>query len=123
MKLLSFRMFVVLGCQHLKRHFQALFCALKFWQKDSNCFGPHALRDKFLRPKYSIVFQMHSYLKRTWRVEYDLNVFFVLFLFSIGCCFITFFTRKAALDAQNALHNIKTMPGVGVFLKKQISVH
>lgn len=31
---------------------------------------------------------------------------------SKGCCFITFFTRKAALDAQNALHNMKTMPGM-----------
>lgn len=29
---------------------------------------------------------------------------------SKGCCFVTFFTRKAALDAQNALHNIKTLP-------------
>ncbi|XP_069136604.1 CUGBP Elav-like family member 2 isoform X10 [Argopecten irradians] len=31
---------------------------------------------------------------------------------SKGCCFVTFFTRKAALDAQNALHNIKTMAGM-----------
>ncbi|XP_052810509.1 CUGBP Elav-like family member 2 isoform X8 [Mya arenaria] len=31
---------------------------------------------------------------------------------SKGCCFVTFYTRKAALDAQNALHNIKTMPGM-----------
>jgi len=31
---------------------------------------------------------------------------------SKGCCFITFFTRKAALDAQNLLHNIKTLPGM-----------
>ncbi|BFZ25122.1 hypothetical protein BsWGS_28163 [Bradybaena similaris] len=29
---------------------------------------------------------------------------------SKGCCFVTFFTRKGALDAQNALHNIKTLP-------------
>ncbi|CAL1546117.1 unnamed protein product [Lymnaea stagnalis] len=29
---------------------------------------------------------------------------------SKGCCFVTFFTRKAALDAQNALHNVKTLP-------------
>ncbi|XP_076467105.1 CUGBP Elav-like family member 2 isoform X8 [Babylonia areolata] len=29
---------------------------------------------------------------------------------SKGCCFVTFYTRKAALDAQNALHNVKTMP-------------
>ncbi|KAM6437034.1 CUGBP Elav-like family member 2 isoform 12-T12 [Liasis olivaceus] len=31
---------------------------------------------------------------------------------SKGCCFITFYTRKAALEAQNALHNIKTLPGM-----------
>uniref|UniRef100_A0A493THD5 CUGBP Elav-like family member 2 n=1 Tax=Anas platyrhynchos platyrhynchos TaxID=8840 RepID=A0A493THD5_ANAPP len=30
---------------------------------------------------------------------------------SKGCCFVTFYTRKAALEAQNALHNIKTLPG------------
>jgi len=31
---------------------------------------------------------------------------------SKGCCFVTFHTRKAALEAQNALHNIKTMAGM-----------
>ncbi|XP_064595629.1 CUGBP Elav-like family member 2 isoform X11 [Liolophura sinensis] len=31
---------------------------------------------------------------------------------SKGCCFVTFYTRKAALEAQNALHNIKTMAGM-----------
>ncbi|XP_075064720.1 CUGBP Elav-like family member 2 isoform X8 [Mixophyes fleayi] len=31
---------------------------------------------------------------------------------SKGCCFVTFYTRKAALEAQNALHNIKTLPGM-----------
>ncbi|XP_049834137.1 CUGBP Elav-like family member 2 isoform X14 [Schistocerca gregaria] len=31
---------------------------------------------------------------------------------SKGCCFVTFFTRKSALDAQNALHNIKTLAGM-----------
>uniref|UniRef100_A0A8C5T127 RRM domain-containing protein n=1 Tax=Laticauda laticaudata TaxID=8630 RepID=A0A8C5T127_LATLA len=34
---------------------------------------------------------------------------------SKGCCFITFYTRKAALEAQNALHNIKTLPGVSIY--------
>ncbi|NP_001393776.1 CUGBP Elav-like family member 2 isoform 26 [Mus musculus] len=29
-----------------------------------------------------------------------------------SCCFVTFYTRKAALEAQNALHNIKTLPGM-----------
>ncbi|KAK7865337.1 hypothetical protein R5R35_006825 [Gryllus longicercus] len=31
---------------------------------------------------------------------------------SKGCCFVTFFTRKSALEAQNALHNIKTLSGM-----------
>ncbi|CAL9696874.1 unnamed protein product [Knipowitschia caucasica] len=31
---------------------------------------------------------------------------------SKGCCFVTFYTKKAALDAQNALHNIKTLTGM-----------
>ncbi|XKL63822.1 hypothetical protein PGB90_006186 [Kerria lacca] len=31
---------------------------------------------------------------------------------SKGCCFLTYYTRKAALDAQNALHNIKILPGM-----------
>uniref|UniRef100_A0A182NEI7 Uncharacterized protein n=1 Tax=Anopheles dirus TaxID=7168 RepID=A0A182NEI7_9DIPT len=35
---------------------------------------------------------------------------------AIWCCFVTFYTRKAALKAQDALHNIKTLVGfcVGV---------
>lgn len=31
-----------------------------------------------------------------------------------GCCFVTFFTRKAALKAQDALHNVKTLTGVRI---------
>ena len=31
---------------------------------------------------------------------------------SRGCCFVTFYKRKHALDAQNVLHNVRTMPGV-----------
>ena len=38
---------------------------------------------------------------------------------SRGCCFVTFFKRKHALDAQNALHNVKTMPGVSQHYSKQ----
>lgn len=33
-------------------------------------------------------------------------------LLSKGCCFVTFYKRKAALDAQNALHNVQTLPGM-----------
>ncbi|XP_028332771.1 CUGBP Elav-like family member 1 isoform X2 [Gouania willdenowi] len=33
-------------------------------------------------------------------------------LSSKGCCFITYYTRKAALEAQNALHNMKILPGM-----------
>ncbi|KAK9727399.1 RNA recognition motif [Popillia japonica] len=31
---------------------------------------------------------------------------------SKGCCFVTFYTRKAALQAQDALHNVKTLNGM-----------
>jgi CUG-BP- and ETR3-like factor len=30
---------------------------------------------------------------------------------SKGCCFVTFYSRKSALDAQNALHNLRTLTG------------
>jgi RNA recognition motif-containing protein len=30
---------------------------------------------------------------------------------SKGCCFVTYYTRKSALDAQNALHNLRTLNG------------
>lgn len=43
-------------------------------------------------------------------------IWHVSFIFStfLGCCFVTFFTRKAALNAQDALHNVKTLAGVSV---------
>ena len=41
--------------------------------------------------------------------EAFVSCFFLLFA---GCCFVTFYTRKAALKAQDALHNIKTLVGV-----------
>jgi len=31
---------------------------------------------------------------------------------SRGCCFVTYYTRRAALQAQDALHNIKTLPSM-----------
>ncbi|XP_035214428.1 CUGBP Elav-like family member 2 isoform X2 [Stegodyphus dumicola] len=31
---------------------------------------------------------------------------------SRGCCFVTFYCRKSAVEAQSALHNIKTLPGM-----------
>lgn len=31
---------------------------------------------------------------------------------SKGCCFVTYYTRRSALDAQNALHNLKTLNGM-----------
>lgn len=31
---------------------------------------------------------------------------------SRGCCFVTYFSRRSALEAQNALHNIKQLPGM-----------
>lgn len=34
----------------------------------------------------------------------------------VGCCFVTYYSRKSALEAQNALHNMKILPGVGGLL-------
>lgn len=34
------------------------------------------------------------------------------FRYFSGCCFVTFYTRRAALKAQDALHNVKTLNGV-----------
>ena len=31
---------------------------------------------------------------------------------SRGCCFVTYYTRRAALEAQNVLHNIRTLAGM-----------
>ena len=31
---------------------------------------------------------------------------------SRGCCCVTYYMRRSALEAQNALHNIKTLPGM-----------
>merc|ERR1719458_1829142 len=31
---------------------------------------------------------------------------------SRGCCFVTYFNRRDALEAQNKLHNVKTLPGM-----------
>ena len=36
----------------------------------------------------------------------------LLTLLSRGCCFVTYYTRRDALEAQNRLHNIKVLPGV-----------
>ena len=35
---------------------------------------------------------------------------------SKGCCFVTFYTRKSSLEAQNALHNLKILTGVIKYL-------
>lgn len=59
----------------------------------SHCFFPSLL---YAHKSYSLISESFSFL-------------------SIGCCFVTFYTRKAALEAQNALHNIKTLPGVSTF--------
>jgi hypothetical protein len=39
-------------------------------------------------------------------------LFLVSYRLFAGCCFVTFYTRKDALKAQDALHNIKTLMGV-----------
>lgn len=51
---------------------------------------------------------------KTWSL-YDVNQLSKIFLFQslAGCCFVTYYSRKSALEAQNALHNMKILPGVG----------
>ncbi|TMW50509.1 hypothetical protein DOY81_004411 [Sarcophaga bullata] len=39
---------------------------------------------------------------------------------SKGCCFVTFYTRRAALKAQDALHNVKTLNGSSAQFCKKI---
>lgn len=46
-------------------------------------------------------------------IAFILLVYINVMLFS-GCCFVTYYTRRAALEAQNALHNVKTLPGVSI---------
>lgn len=41
----------------------------------------------------------------------------------VGCCFVTYYSRKSALEAQNALHNMKILPGVGGLLLNCLSTH
>ena len=48
-------------------------------------------------------------------LSYSTLLLMDFYFFLVGCCFVTFYTRKAALEAQNALHNIKTMPGVSIY--------
>lgn len=31
---------------------------------------------------------------------------------SRGCCFVTYYSRRSAVEAQNAMHNIRTLPGM-----------
>jgi hypothetical protein len=58
--------------------------------------------------------------RRWWRslVETLFNVLFLFFwyFFLAGCCFVTFYKRKDALQAQNDMHNIKTLNGVRWFI-------
>ncbi|XP_034938549.1 CUGBP Elav-like family member 2 isoform X2 [Chelonus insularis] len=63
---------------------------------------PHDMEEKDLRALFEEFGQVHSI--HVLRNKYTGN--------HQGCCFVTFYTRKAALEAQNALHNIKTFNGM-----------
>lgn len=73
-------------------------------------------------------FILNSYQVIGWRID-SLVTFgakrnaSISFLISQGCCFITFYTRKSALDAQNACHNIRTLPGVNTSKKRSRYLH
>ena len=56
-------------------------------------------------------------LDLTGLFNFDLTIWFpfcliITLLPSRGCCFVTYYTRRDALEAQNRLHNIKVLPGV-----------
>ena len=53
---------------------------------------------------------MRSLQTRIKCLVFVLIYFFLLLL--AGCCFVTFYKRKDALQAQNDMHNIKTLNGV-----------
>uniref|UniRef100_A0A8C4QBC4 RRM domain-containing protein n=1 Tax=Eptatretus burgeri TaxID=7764 RepID=A0A8C4QBC4_EPTBU len=79
------------------------------------------------QPDNDSIIMFVGQIPRTW-TEKELNELFVPFgeVFEIslvkdwtqkppqsrGCCFVTFYTRKAAIESQNALHNIKILPGM-----------
>lgn len=80
-------------------------------------YGPiymvNVLRDKVTKhsrgTKYIKIHKSHN---APDKIAWSLYTSFCLYVFTTGCCFITYFTRKAALEAQNACHNLKTLPGV-----------
>lgn len=53
-----------------------------------------------------------AFVSATFYCSHTPFPFVSVFPLFAGCCFVTFYTRKAALEAQNALHNIKTLSGV-----------
>lgn len=77
-----------------------------------------------LSEKKSLILQHNNQIKNYKQhfIYYYLNVgwlkksflFLVSYRLFAGCCFVTFYTRKDALKAQDALHNIKTMTGVSI---------
>lgn len=61
----------------------------------------------------------------SWNIfkNYSSDVENVCFNSVAGCCFVTYYTRKSALEAQNALHNMKILPGVGGFFIQLVCLH
>lgn len=47
-----------------------------------------------------------------WMCLYMCTCVYVCIGLSLGCCFVTYYTRRAALKAQDALHNVRTLEGV-----------
>ncbi len=76
-------------------------------------------KNRFL---FCLLFHLYLHKRSFFFLEPSFYTFHLLFVCSLygafsvflGCCFVTFFTRKAALLAQDALHNVKTLVGVSI---------
>ncbi|KYN40224.1 CUGBP Elav-like family member 1 [Trachymyrmex septentrionalis] len=83
-------------------------CSAKLPRKSGSPTTPESRLQSFLSDRLFHIEPVIGYMNSaTIRVYHSF-----LLIATSGCCFVTFYTRKAALAAQNALHNVKTFSGM-----------